>query len=80
MSFKSNIFPNIKFGDPHSSVLSYQFYFSTSCNCPSDPGEVTYLCGAFVMVLTIFLRARKDQNIDVRTQHNFKLYLILYCI
>ena len=26
------------------------------------------------------LRIRKDRIIDVRTQHNFKLCLILYCI
>lgn len=78
--FKCTKFPNIKFGDPRSAFLSYQFYSSMSGICPSDHGEVTYISGAFLVVLMIFLRARKDQNLDVWTQHNFKVYLILYCI
>jgi hypothetical protein len=78
--FKCNRFPNIKFGDPLSAFPSYQFYSLTSGICPSDHGEVMYLSGAFLVILMIFLRARKDQNLDVWTQHNFKLYLILYCI
>ena len=80
VSFKCNRFPNIKLGDPHPAVLSYQFYFSTSGICPSDHGEITYLSGVFLIILMIFLHRRKDQNIDVWTQHNFKQYLVVFAL